>query len=389
VTGTTAGVKNNSVTVTFAGGSNSANASLTVGAAASGIPTASQNLQALEVAATKFVATASGDAITGAIDTAISDAFSPGGAPITAGANGLTINFAAEPQPNARTQEAFDALSYAATGYTKAPPPQPLFDRVWSAWADVRGTGFDQHDAFGEHGSQLNVTAGVGRKLTPDLLIGVFGGYENFLFTMASISGRITGEGETVGGYAAWRLADHWRVDGKFGWSDVSYNGTAASTVGAGTASGSFTGSRWLGAGGFTGTYRLAGYALEPSAQIYTLWERDSAFTDTLGTAQAARSFSESRVATGAKVLYPWQVASNVILSPYVGAYSDFRFSTDSTLPVGVPFVGLKDGWSARVTSGLAFTFRNSATVSLGAELGGLGAGYDIWSAKARVNWPF
>ena len=56
---------------------------------------------------------------------------------------------------------------------------------------------------------------------------------------------------------------------------------------------------------------------------------------------------------------------------------------------MGVPFVGLKDGWSARVTSGLAFTFRNSATVSLGAELGGLGAGYDIWSAKARVNWPF
>jgi hypothetical protein len=76
-------------------------------------------------------------------------------------------------------------------------------------------------------------------------------------------------------------------------------------------------------------------------------------------------------------------------VSPYVGAYGDFRFSTDSALPVGVPFVGLKDGWSGRVTSGLAFTFRNSATVSLGGELGGIGAGYEIWSANARLRWPF
>src|SRR6202041_546977 len=111
----------------------------------------------------------------------------------------------AEPQPSQRTQDAFDALAYAA-GYTKAPPaPQPTFDRLWSAWADVRGTGFDQTDANGQHGSQLNVTAGIGRKLTSDFLVGLFGGYENFLFSMASISGRMTGEGGTAGGYAAWR----------------------------------------------------------------------------------------------------------------------------------------------------------------------------------------
>jgi hypothetical protein len=28
-------------------------------------------------------------------------------------------------------------------------------------------------------------------------------------------------------------------------------------------------------------------------------------------------------------------------------------------------------------------------SLSLGAELGGLGAGYDLWSANARMNWPF
>ena len=305
-------------------------------ASTTGIPTDSQNLSLLEIAATKFVATASGAAITGAVDSAISDAFSNGGNPITAGPNGVTFNFAAEPQPKERTEDAFRALSYAA-GYTKAPPP-PTFERLWSAWADVRGTGFDQADTFGEHGRQLNVTAGIGRKLSPDFLVGLFGGYENFMFTMPSISGRMTGDGGTVGGYVAWRFADHWRIDGKVGWTDVSYDGTA------GTASGSFTGSRWLGAGGLTGTYRFVGWTLEPSARIYTLWERDSAFTDTLGTAQAARSFSESRVSTGTKVLYPWLIGTGVSVSPYVGAYGDYRFSTDSAL-AGRRTVRRPQGW--------------------------------------------
>ena len=230
----------------------------------------------------------------------------------------------------------------------------------------MRGTGFDQSDTFGEHGRQLNVTAGIGRKLSPDFLVGVFGGYENFVFTMPSIAGRMTGDGGTVGGYVAWRFADHWRIDGKVGWTDVSYDGTA------GTASGSFTGSRWLGAGGLTGTYRFVGWTLEPSARIYTLWERDSAF-DTLGTAQAARSFSESRVSTGTKVLYPWLIGTGVSVSPYVGAYGDFQFSTDSACR-SLRTVRRHQGWLVgRVTSGLAFTLPNNAVLwSPGGELGGL-----------------
>jgi hypothetical protein len=343
----------------------------------------SQNLRALEVAATKFVATVSGQAITGAIDSHIGDAFSAGGPPVTGGPNGLRFNFAAEPpQSPSATDEAFSAaLGYAAKGFTKAPPTMAYHD--WSAWADVRGTGFDQNDANGMHGRQFNLTGGVGYKLTPDLLVGMFGGYENFDFNMLSIGGLMTGDGGTVGGYAAWRIAEHWRIDGKVGWSDISYNGTA------GTASGSFTGSRWLGGGGLTGTYRLAGYMLEPSARIYALWESDNAFTDSLGTAQAARNFSEGRVSAGAKVTYPWQIAPDVTFAPYMGAYGDFRFSTDNALPVGTPFVGVKDGWSARVTYGLALNFRNGPMLLAGGEFGGIGAGYDIWSMTGRVMWPF
>ena len=87
---------------------------------------------------------------------------------------------------------------------------------------------------------------------------------------------------------------------------------------------------------------------------------------------------------------YPWQATSDLLVSPYVGLYGDYRFSTDSALPVGIAFVGIKDGWSERVTTGLTMKSGLAGpSLSLGAELGGLGAGYNLWSANARVNWPF
>ena len=357
-------------------------------AASSSTPTDSQNLHSLQIAATQSVAAISGQAITGAVEGGIDDAFNAGTSPFTLGSNGLFLNFAAEPQPDPATQEALDALAYAGNGgksnmVYKTPPPAPSIESAWSAWADLRGTGFDQSSA-GSHEEQINVTGGIGKKLSPDLLVGLFTGYENFSFTMASIAGKMTGDGGTVGTYAAWHYADHWRADAMLGWTDMAYNGTA------GTASGEFHGSRWLGAGGFTGTYRYAGFVNEPSARIYTLWERDNAYTDSLGTAQPANNFSASRVSAGDKVSYPWQATANLSVVPYLGLYTDFHFSTSSALPVGVPFVGIKDGWSERVTSGVTLSNgRAGPSLSLGGELGGLGAGYDIWSANARANWPF
>jgi hypothetical protein len=346
----------------------------------------SQNLRALQLGITRTVASISGAAITGAVDGAISDAFSSigGAAPIIVTPNGLTMNFAAEAQSNVirRTDEAFSALGYASDGYTKAPPH--VYDPIWNVWADVRGTGFDENDALSDtHGTQLNVTGGVGHKITPDFVVGLFTGYERFNFTVEALGGKMSGDGGTVGAYAAYRFDPHWRVDGMIGWSEIWYSALAD------TASGSFSGSRWLGSGGLTGDYRLAGLMFEPSTRIYMLQEEENSWTDSLGTLQASRNFSEGRASTGGKVIYPWQ-AAGIQISPYVGSYADYRFSTDDALPVGVPFVGIKDGWSARATTGITFaTGRYGPSLSLGGELGGIGAGYDIWSASARVNWPF
>src|SRR5947209_10435007 len=126
----------------------------------------SQKLRAVQLQLTKTVAANSGAAISGAIDGAISDAFSAsGGSPINAGANGVRLNLAAEPQSDVahRADEAFAALGYAGNVYAKAPP---RIDREWSAWIDVRGTGFNRNDAVAAtHGDQVNVTGGLGYKL--------------------------------------------------------------------------------------------------------------------------------------------------------------------------------------------------------------------------------
>ncbi len=339
--------------------------------------------------ATQTVATISGQVITGAVEDGIDNAFSNGTAPITFGPNGLFLNFAGEPQQprDTATQEALDALAYAGGGgngsMTYKAPRAPWADSGWSAWADLRGTGFDQNSA-GTHEEQINVTAGIGKKLSPGVLVGLFTGYENFTFSMESIAGKMTGDGGTIGAYGAARVSAHWRADAMLGWTDMFYDGSA------GTASGSFNGSRWLGSGGFTGNYGWNKFLLEPSARIYALWERDNSYTDTLGTLQPVNNFSASRVSVGDKISHPWQATPTWLVAPYVGLYTDYRFSTSTALPIAIPFVGVKDGWSERVTAGATFSTGHAGpTLSLGGELGGLGAGYDIWSANARADWPF
>lgn len=367
----------------YVGASNlTATATCTPAAASS-----SNKVRALQIAASKLVAQNSGAAISGAVDGAINDAFGDGGSPVTVGPNGVRFNFAAEPAASNMVRQAHDsfaALAYAGNPMVTKTPPGPVVERTWSAWADVRGTGFDRNIVGADlNGTQLNATAGVGRKLTPDILVGMLGGYENFHYTSEALFGTFKGDGATVGGYAAWRIAPALRWDTTLAWSRLWYDAAA------GTAGGTFTGSRWLGSTGLNGSYRLAEFVAEPSLKVFALREHQDAWTDSLGTLQASRDFTAGRVSAGGKLVRPWQVAADMTMSPYVGAYADWYFSTDNALPAGQPLVGIADGWSGRVTGGVAVAKRGGGTLSLGGEYSGLGANYKMWTANARVLWPF
>jgi Autotransporter beta-domain len=282
-----------------------------------------------------------------------------------------------------RTSLGANDVFAAAGNVYKAPPRKSLTEREWSAWLDARGTGWQNHDPnVGLDGNQLNVTGGVARKLTPDILIGVFTGYESLKYDVTALAGSMKGSGGSVGSFLGWRASSNVRVDVALGYTRMSYSAAT------GGATGSFNGDRWIASTGLTGSYGVSSFIIEPSASVYAVWERQNAWTDSLGTAQADRKFSAGRVSSGAKLIRSWS-SGDIKITPYAGFYGDWRFSSDNALPGGQPVVGIGDGWSGRATSGVAFTGKNGLIVSLGGEYGGIGAAYKIWTGNMRATVQF
>ena len=415
-----------SITASYAGNANFTASVSTALSQAVNVAADSIKLRQLQVLVTPMVSQVSGQAISGAVDSAINEGFSGGGAFMSPTGSGVRFNFSADPESGAvamsprstdpfssvgvlpasiargpagspsRVDDAFNALGYA--GPVKTPPPRLVEPKEWLGWAEIRGATLDHWNTsstFGTpmsatstlYGNQVNLIAGLSRKFTPNFLVGVLGGYETFDYRSEALSGRLRGDGWTVGAYAGWRLSSNVRMDAAVAYSGIGYDGTA------GTASGTFAGNRLLASGGITGTYGAYGFRIEPSARVYALWEHENAYTDTLGTLQAARDFSTGRASGGAKVVYPF-AWSDIVFAPYAGLYADYYFNTDSAgplavvpgaIPTGLAF----DGWSARATGGLTASFNGGAQLTVGAERSGIGGNVGVWVYRARGSIPF
>jgi uncharacterized repeat protein (TIGR01451 family) len=408
------------------------------------IPADSVRLRALQLVVTRIEALSSGSAISGATSNAITDGFSDGGPLMTPSGNGLHFNFSAEPNAATTTRDAdrfdpvqaarnsalrdsglggmsasgssmnglpaslrafallpsassaggesaFGRSTYAEPVPTKA-PLRPAPPKEWLLWADVAGTGWNTDPSAGDiRGGQINALVGLSRKLTPDFLIGVLGGYENFDYTSQSLNGKLKGDGWTVGGYIGWRIGPAIHFDASVARSGIAYDGIS------GTAQGTFPGSRWLVSGGVTGIYQLSQLQIEPSARVYALWEHEDPFTDSLGTLQGENNFSSGRASSGVKVAYPWLWSGMMTVTPYVGVYADYYFSganaallpNNNLTPLLLP-TEFVQGWSARVASGLSFNAAGGARVSVGGELGGIGSqNFTTWTVHGRASLPF
>ncbi|WP_441245065.1 Ig-like domain repeat protein [Tardiphaga sp. 768_D3_N2_1] len=423
------------ITAVYAGNDNFKTSTSAALLQAVNMPQDSLKLRALQVIATKVVAQNSGAVITGAIDTAISEGFSDGGNLVTPSGGGIRFNFSADPdQPQAatagadvpdrwnglygrssslpgsvnsyaqsqsqsqspqgasRVDDAFAAINRSAMP-ARAPGLRTAAPKDWLLWADVKGSGIDRWGSSTSapilYGSQVNALMGLTRRVTPNFLVGAFGGYETFDYRSDALSGHLKGDGWTLGSYLGWRFAPGLRFDAAAAYSGIGYDGTA------GTATGSFSGHRWLVSSGLTGNHKTYGFDIEPSAKFYALWERENAYTDSLGALQADRTFFTGRASAGIKLSYPWPTSAAVMLAPYAGFYADYYFTGDDAAALAlagtVPLasVPLLDGWSARVTGGVAARLGNEATVALGAELGGIGSNVQIWTFRGRASVPF
>jgi hypothetical protein len=363
----------------------------------------SLRLRAMQVAATPLAAQISGQAITGAIDNAIEDGLSGNPQTLTCNVGGITFDCGAEldghpthaasdgvkdfvaapDQRVSRIDDGFSALAYNGN-ITKTPPQLTTLQREWLGWIDVRGVSVDRSSIGNDlKGNQVNTLAGITRKFTPDFLVGVFGGYEYFNYTSDALTGRLKGDGWTVGSYLGWQFTPTMRFDLAAARSGIDFNAMA------GTASGTFPGSRWLTSGGFTGTYRWQALVFQPSARIYALWEHEDAYTDSLGTIQNDRNFSTGRASGGIKVSYPFVWSGKINIAPYVGIYGDYYFTSDDASTTGLPAIPLLQGWSARFTSGLSLSFKGGGQLSFGGELGGIGGNTQILTFRGRASVPF
>jgi hypothetical protein len=282
-------------------------------------------------------------------------------------------------------EDGFTALGYAREDrlVTKTSRPLAATSRDWIAWIDVRGADFNRN-TFGSdlNGTQISAIAGLTRRFTPNFLVGVLGAYEHFNYSSQAFNGVLKGEGWTTGAYLGWKLTPSLRFDAGGAWSDVLAKDAA------GIASGNFIGHRWLITGGFTGTYGWRAVVLEPSARVFALWEHENAYTDSLGTPQTERNFATGRASGGIKVSYPLAWSSTANLAPYLGLYGDYYFSRDDATAVGLTTVPLLQGWSGRVTGGVAMTFGRGA-LSAGGEYGGIGGDFHIWTWRVRGSMAF
>ncbi len=357
-------------------------------------------LRSLQLSVTPIIANLWGQSVSGAVAGAIGAGFGGGAAPFVPNGNGFTYyfepgadpdatrqdslkSFLASPDGSRRVDDDFAALNYAGAMPTKAPPISSAPARDWLAWIDVRGNQFNDNATSSDlKGTQLDAIAGLSRRLAPDLLVGVLGGYEHFDYSSFAFNGALHGEGWTAGAYLSWHFAPHLRFDAAGAWSDI-----LASEF-SGTDSGNFTGNRWLTFGGITGTYEWRAFVLEPSARVFAVWERDNPFTDSLGTAQAGNNFSTGRASGGLKVSYPFAWSGSVDLAPYVGLYGDYYFSRENAA-AGLTTTPLLQGWGARPVWGVAALFRGGAQLAAGGEYAGIGGNTQIWTWTVRGSIPF
>jgi uncharacterized repeat protein (TIGR01451 family) len=380
----------------------------------------STKLRELQISATPIIAQGWGQAVSAAMDDAVTAGFGGNPQSLSPAGTGFTYYFnddpparpSAEPDqdslrrylasPNGslaspdgklaaandkRFDDDFRGLGYAGGMPTKAPPPAAASStpRDWLAWINVRGTDYFR-STFGNDlkGDQVDAFAGLTRRISANFVVGVFGGYEHFDYSSQAFNGVLKGNGWTAGAYLGWKLAPNLRFETGGAWSDLLANGVS------GTASGHFLGTRWLVNGGLTGTYPWQQFVFEPSARVFALWEHENAYTDSLGTFQPARSFETGRASAGVKAIYPFAWTSgSVALSPYAGLYADYYFSKDDAQTAGLTTVPLLQGFSARATGGVAASFAGGATLGAGGEFGGIGSTTQIWTWTARGRIPF
>jgi outer membrane autotransporter protein len=281
----------------------------------------------------------------------------------------------------AQASKRLDACQFDDTPWTKDQDANYCARREEdpvSAWGNMTWTGFTDGD---DDQRQINAFGGVDYLLTPEFLLGIVAGYEYTDSQFDSLGGSLSGNGETVGAYGAWRMGTALRAEAGVTYSMLSYDIENAS------ADADFDATRLITYGGLSSVMNLGEVRVDPSANVLMLWQDEDSYTDSQGVEYDDRSFESFRGDVGAEFSLPNLHAGDWSTVPYAGVYADYWWNDDSESLNDT--VGILENWSARVTGGIDFTSPGeNASFTLGGELGGLGD-TTTWSAKAEARFAF
>ena len=296
--------------------------------------------------------------------------------------NAIRLGMSGGTQTSFSTSEMF--LAYGPTPADPATPfdeiladdSQPLPDNV-SIWLDTTGQGILPLSTTPERGWQVNVTGGIGVRVTPDLLIGAVAGHERFSYRSEDTGATLSGSGTSLGAYAGWD------VGGRLLVSLGVVNTVLDYRTDAGAASGTFQASRWLVTGDISGEYSLGDFTVQPSATLLGIWESQDAYIDTLAGVHDEQQFGSASASAGFRISHALPISEDWELAPYVGAYLDA--SADATIGDGDATYGV----SGRLTAGATFTSADGLRIGLDGDLGGLGTDTVTLSARGNLKSSF
>jgi hypothetical protein len=183
----------------------------------------------------------------------------------------------------------------------------------WNAWASLEGRFY----SGGLDGMSLDFVGGIDRLVTPDLLVGVLGGFGRT--AVADTGTKEVATSPMLGLYFGHQIETGLIVDGFLSFAKPAYDISGAS----------FTADRQSLGLNVSGRVKRGGLSFEPFLLARGYRENQPGYTTGGGGIVGANQTSSFAASLGVKVAFEGQGSGNALV-PYVSAAADYRVSTST-----------------------------------------------------------
>lgn len=264
---------------------------------------------------------------------------------------------------------------------------EPAASTRWNVWVSGSYTNIDDSQPIsGFDSDQAIGLAGIDYKLTDNFILGalVSGTWSDTSNTGSAFAGSASTDGWGAGVYGAAIIQNRFVFDASW-----LYNATSNSTFdGSDTANYDSTG--WIAAANLTLYHYINNWRISPSVGINYSYNRDDAYTDSIGLIFPQQRQRTGVFEFGGQVGYTHQTQNATTMEFWAGLYGEWTFLRDVSPSFGtvtrIPTRG--DDVDARLSAGMDVWVNDQVSVTFSGEIGGL-AITDYLSASGTAKLAF